>query len=249
MSSGQRLSTAPAGGPLRLTTKSKTVSTMGPSGDYSQAMPRHRRTVQDVMTTAVVAADRLTPYKEIVLLLAEHRISGLPVLADGWQVIGVVSEADLLARRPEGLTAGELMTSPPITVGPDAAIPAVVQAMNRYHVRRLPVTGADRQLIGLVSRRDVLRVFLRPDWDIAADVSRVLGEILTLPAAVDAADLGHRRSGRRRDHRDLGRPIRHRPGGLRSREPVTCGRDVGRGGGGRLQVTAKQAGRSPPGRS
>jgi CBS domain-containing protein len=186
MSSGQRLSTAPAGGPLRLTTKSKTVSTMGPSGDYSQAMPRHRRTVQDVMTTAVVAADRLTPYKEIVLLLAEHRISGLPVLADGWQVIGVVSEADLLARRPEGLTAGELMTSPPITVGPDAAIPAVVQAMNRYHVRRLPVTGADRQLIGLVSRRDVLRVFLRPDWDIAADVSRVLGEILTLPAAVDA---------------------------------------------------------------
>jgi CBS domain-containing protein len=159
---------------------------MASSGDYSQAMPRHRRTVQDVMTTGVVTADRFTPYKEIALLLAEHQISGLPVLADGWQVIGVVSEADLLERRIEGRTAGELMTSPPITIGPDAAIPAVVQAMNRYHVRRLPVTGADRQLIGIVSRRDVLRVFLRPDGDIAADVSRVLAEILPLPVAVGA---------------------------------------------------------------
>jgi len=137
------------------------------------------------MTTGVVTADRLTPYKEIALLLAEHQISGLPVLADGWQVIGVVSEADLLERRPEGRTAGELMTSPPITIGPYAAIPAVVQAMNRYHVRRLPVTGADQQLIGIVSRRDVLRVFLRPDWDIAADVSRVLGAIQAPSRAQD----------------------------------------------------------------
>ena len=153
-------------------------------------VPSHRR-VEDVMTTPVVTADRLTPYKEIVRLLAEHRISGLPVLADGWQVIGVVSEADLLAVRDQaaaprhlGLTAGDLMTAPPVTIPPDAAIPAAVRLMNAHHFRRLPVTGADRQLIGIVSRRDVLSVFLRPDIDIARDVRLVLDEVLAAPATV-----------------------------------------------------------------
>ena len=162
--------------------------------------PSHR-TVEDVMTTPVVTADRLTPYKEIARLLAEHRISGLPVLVDGWQVVGVVSEADLLTAQEKtaqdktaqnrtaahpGLTAGELMTAPAVTIQPDATIPAAVHVMNTKHVRRLPVTGADRQLIGIVSRRDVLGVVLRPDTDIARDVRRVLGEIpLTTSTAVD----------------------------------------------------------------
>ena len=162
--------------------------------------PSHR-TVEDVMTTPVVTADRLTPYKEIARLLAEHRISGLPVLVDGWQVVGVVSEADLLTAQEKtaqdktaqnrtaahpGLTARELMTAPAVTIQPDATIPAAVHVMNTKHVRRLPVTGADRQLIGIVSRRDVLGVVLRPDTDIARDVRRVLGEIpLATPVAVD----------------------------------------------------------------
>jgi CBS domain-containing protein len=167
--------------------------------------PSHR-TVEDVMTTPVVTADRLTPYKEIARLLAEHQISGLPVLADGWQVVGVVSEADLLTAQDTaaqdttaqdttaqnttaahpGLTAGELMTAPAVTIHPDATIPAAVHVMNTHHVRRLPVTGADRQLIGIVSRRDVLSVVLRRDTDIARDVRRILGEIsLATPVAVD----------------------------------------------------------------
>jgi CBS domain-containing protein len=69
------------------------------------------------------------------------------------------------------------MTAPAVTIHPDATIPAAVHVMNTHHVRRLPVTGADRQLIGIVSRRDVLGVVLRPDTDIARDVRRVLGEI------------------------------------------------------------------------
>ena len=161
--------------------------------------PSHR-TVEDVMTTPVVTADRLTPYKEIARLLAEHRISGLPVLVDGWQVVGVVSEADLLTAQEKtaqdktaqnrtaahpGLTAGELMTAPAVTIQPDATIPAAVHVMNTKHVRRLPVTGADSQLIGIVSRRDLLGVFLRPDTDIIDDVRRVLDEVpLTNPASV-----------------------------------------------------------------
>jgi CBS domain-containing protein len=178
---------------------------MAPSGGCPDAMSRRHHTVEDVMTTSVVTADRLTPYKEIARLLAEHRISGLPVLVAGWQVVGVVSEADLLeaqdkaarqaakgtvsricrlrAPRHPSLTAAELMTAPPVTIHPDATIPAAVRAMNTHHVRRLPVTGADHQLIGIVSRRDLLSVFLRPDTDIRHDVRRILGEIpLTHPA-------------------------------------------------------------------
>jgi CBS-domain-containing membrane protein len=151
------------------------------------------------MTTSVVTVDRITPYKEIARLLAEHRISGLPVLKMGRQVAGVVTGADLLAAQartarrlrsagrqawwPRGrphpaLTAGELMSAPALTVGPDATIPAVVRMMGTHHVRMLPVVGEDGTLAGIVSRRDLLRVFLRPDEEIAADVRRVLDEIL-----------------------------------------------------------------------
>jgi CBS domain-containing protein len=180
---------------------------MAPSDGYLDAMFHRHRAVADVMTTSVVTADRLTPYKEIARLLAEHRISGLPVLVAGWQVVGVVSEADLLeaqdkaarqaakgivsricrvrAPRHPSLTAAELMTAPPVTIHPDATIPAAVRAMNTHHVRRLPVTGADSQLIGIVSRRDLLSVFLRPDTDITQDARRALDEIpLTHTAGV-----------------------------------------------------------------
>ncbi len=161
-------------------------------------MTRHPRTVEDVMTTSVVSTDPLTPYKEIARLLAEHRISGLPVLVGGWQVVGVVSESDLLAAQdqaagqvhagPARLTAGDMMTAPAVTIAPDATVTAAVRVLNSQRLRRLPVTGADRQLIGIVSRRDVLSVFLRPDTDISRDVRQVLGEILlTDPAAIAVA--------------------------------------------------------------
>jgi CBS-domain-containing membrane protein len=84
------------------------------------------------------------------------------------------------------LNAGTMMTSPPITIHPDATIPAAARVMNTHHVRRLPVVDADGKLIGIVSRRDLLSVFLRPDADITADVRQVLDEIpFTDPASVD----------------------------------------------------------------
>jgi CBS domain-containing protein len=157
------------------------------------------REVGDVMTTSVVTVDRITPYKEIARLLAEHRISGLPVLKMGREVAGVVTEADLLAaqagtarrlhasvtrswwpHRQEhaALTAGELMTAPAITVGPHVTIPAAARLMNTHRIRRLPVVDDKGRLIGIVSRRDLLSVFLRPDEDIRADIRQVLDEIL-----------------------------------------------------------------------
>jgi len=157
---------------------------------------RHRR-VEDVMTSAVVTVDLLTPYKEIVRLLCEHRVSSLPVLADGWQVIGLVSETDLLAvhdgverrgraaaarrraHRPgrAAHTARELMTAPPVTVRPDATLSAATRVMTTHHVTSLPVTGSDHELIGIVSRRDLLSAFLRPDADITREVRHLVDEM------------------------------------------------------------------------
>jgi CBS domain-containing protein len=165
--------------------------------------PRHRRwarRVSDVMTASVVTVDRITPYQEIDRLLTQHRISGMPVLKMGREVVGVVTETDLLAaedeksrrarmassvdgrrlhrKRPHvSLTAGSLMTAPAITIDPDATIPAAARLMNTHHIRRLPVVDKDGKLVGIVSRRDLLSVFLRPDVDISRDVHQVLDEI------------------------------------------------------------------------
>ena len=164
---------------------------------------RHRRwarRVSDVMTTTVVTVDRITPYQEIDRLLTERRISGVPVLKMGRHVVGVVSEADLLAAEDEtarqarlagalgrrwrfrkqpqvNLTAGTMMTAPAVTIGPDATIPAAARLMNTHRIRRLPVIDETGKLVGIVSRRDLLSVFLRPDGEIAHDARQVLGEL------------------------------------------------------------------------
>ena len=152
------------------------------------------------MTTSVVTVDRVTPYQQIARLLAEHEISGVPVLMMGRLVAGVVTESDLLAAedvtarvarlnaespkrwrlRKSGrasLTAGALMTTPAITIQPDATIPGAARLMNTHHVRRLPVVDSKGKLVGIVSRRDLLSVFLRPDADVAHDVRQVLDEL------------------------------------------------------------------------
>ena len=109
----------------------------GPGNKHHQHHGRWHSRVRDVMTTSVVTVDRITPYKEIARLLAEHRISGVPVLTMGRHVAGVVSEGDLLAARVRStggrwrwlsgrkehhaLVASQLMTSPAITIHPDAS--------------------------------------------------------------------------------------------------------------------------------
>jgi CBS domain-containing protein len=170
---------------------------------------RWHSTVRDVMTTQVVTVDRITTYKEIAELLAEHKISAVPVLTMGRHVAGVVSEADLLAaedlqarkaltgrgehlpwsrgggKQHPPLTAEELMTSPAVTIHPDAPIPRTASVMLSHHVKRLPVVDPEGKLLGIVSRRDLLTVFLRPDEQIASEVRELLAEILFAdPAAV-----------------------------------------------------------------
>jgi CBS-domain-containing membrane protein len=144
-------------------------------------------TVQDVMTTDVVTVGRHTAFKDIAGLFDQHRISAVPVVDAQRHVLGVVSEADLLARQTEpghrmpitpnqrrrhtkaaGCRAHELMTAPAVTVGADADVVTAARLLQRHGVKRLPVLDAAGVLVGIVSRRDLLRVFLRTDHDIAA---------------------------------------------------------------------------------
>jgi CBS-domain-containing membrane protein len=188
-------------------------------GGQSRHTPHHHgrfhSTVRDIMTTDVVTVDRITPYKEIAHLLAEHRISAVPVLAMGRHVVGVVSEDDLLTARDNAarhaqtsktghlpwphhqsrqhpkLTAGEMMSSPAITIHPDAPIPRAARLLHDRHIKRLPVVDPDGKLIGIASRRDLLRVFLRSDTLIAQQVRELLAEILLAdPASVTVAVRG-----------------------------------------------------------
>jgi CBS domain-containing protein len=160
--------------------------------------PRRWR-VRDVMTTDVVTVAKTTPYKQVAKLITEHHVSGLPVLANSGQVLGMVSETDVLRKeegrfraygislsrrtrreraKAEARTAGELMTSPVITIHPDARLGGAAMLMNEHHIRRLPVVDDSGHLIGIVGRADLLKVFLRPDEEIAGEVADVLGSIV-----------------------------------------------------------------------
>ncbi|NYS21086.1 CBS domain-containing protein [Streptomyces sp. DSS69] len=153
-------------------------------------------TVSDVMTHAPVAVGSHASYRQAVELMAESKVSALPVLAGEGRVVGVVSEADLLpkeafreggpppaAQLDEAFKAAavlveDLMSSPALTVHPDAPIAEAARIMARKHVKRLPVVNSEGMLEGVVSRGDLLKVFLRPDQDLLAEIrGEVLGPV------------------------------------------------------------------------
>jgi CBS-domain-containing membrane protein len=151
-------------------------------------------TVKDVMSTNVIAVRQGAPYKEMAAILHEQRVSAFPVLNDDNEVIGVVSEADLLTKEAlEGtvprtllsrqervrkqvnaLTAADLMTTPPVTIGPDEPVTQAARLMFDQRVKRLPVISDDGKLIGIVSRADLLSVYSRPDEEIGHEVAQDL---------------------------------------------------------------------------
>ncbi|MET9087441.1 CBS domain-containing protein [Streptomyces sp. NPDC004237] len=155
--------------------------------------------VSDVMTTTVVSVGRGASFKEIVRLMRDWRVSALPVVEGEGRVVGVVSEADLL-RREEfrdaeevrdavaeagALTAGGLMTAPALTVRPGATLAQAARIMARGGVKRLPVVDEVGVLQGVVSRADLLKVFLRDDEEIAEEVRReVVSYLFPAPASL-----------------------------------------------------------------
>jgi CBS domain-containing protein len=166
-------------------------------------------TVKDVMSTHVIAVRQGAPYKEMAAMLHEQRVSAFPVIDDHNKVIGVVSEADLLTKEAlEGtaprtllsrqervrkqvnaLTAADLMTKPPVTIGPDTPVTDAARLMYNRRVKRLPVTSGDGTLIGIVTRSDVLSVYNRPDAEIQHEVTEdlILGTLLCDPACFTVA--------------------------------------------------------------
>ena len=100
-------------------------------------------------------------------------------------VSGISGRARRVQAKAQARTAAELMTSPVITTHPDASLASAARLMNDHHIRRLPVLDASGTLIGMVSRRDLLQVFLRPDTEITAEIQGVLtGVLLEDPQSV-----------------------------------------------------------------
>ena len=149
-------------------------------------------TVKNVMTTQVVAVRRVATFKEMAATLRQYRVSAFPVIDDDGRVIGVVSEADMLAKealngdpggtitamldrrerdKADGLTADDLMTHPAVTVTPEDAVEHAARLMYTLRVKRLPVIDAGGYLIGIISRTDVLAVYDRPDDEIRAEIT------------------------------------------------------------------------------
>jgi CBS domain-containing protein len=149
--------------------------------------------VASVMTKQVVTARQDTPFKELVAVMSERRVSGLPVVDAEGKPAGVVSEADTLAKqeyqggtvpRPlfarrkrrarwhkaAGLTAAELMTAPAVVIRENETVSAAARLLAKKNVRRLCVVDDAGTLIGVVSRHDVIGTFLRDDDAIRADV-------------------------------------------------------------------------------
>jgi CBS domain-containing protein len=150
-------------------------------------------TVESVMTKEIVTVRPDTPFKELVVLMSERRVSGLPVVDTAGEPVGVVSEADTLAKqeyqggtapRPlfagrkrraqwhkaAGLTASELMTAPAVVIRENDTVSAAARLLAKKNVRRICVVDEAGTLIGIVSRHDVIGTFLRDDDAIRADV-------------------------------------------------------------------------------
>jgi CBS domain-containing protein len=209
-------------------------------------------TVKDVMTTHVIAVRESASFKEMAERLREQRVSAFPVVDGDGKVIGVVSEGDLLIKevldgrdadmpgtisgalghaelqKAAGLTAGDLMTHPAVTIEPDAPVEDAARLMYARRVKRLPVTDATDRLVGIITRADVLAVYSRPDADIGREIRdevipnefrtdparftvTVQDGIVTLEGTPQTTELGH----------DIVRCTRHVQGVVAVRDRLT----------------------------
>jgi CBS domain-containing protein len=169
----------------------------------------HRTTVADVMTAGVVSVRPSMPVVDVASTLFTAAVRAVPVLDDEGDLLGVISEADLMAGiaaaepvqrrwwrprhvhqgvpvgRPGARTAGELMSAALVTIGPDATVAAAARLMREQGVSWLPVLADDR-LVGVLGRSDLLAVFLRPDTAIRAEIEQdvLVDTLFTDPSRV-----------------------------------------------------------------
>jgi CBS domain-containing protein len=133
-----------------------------------RATTRTSVTAKDIMEKPVLAATPLASLRDVATQLVTNEFSGMPVAASDGRVVGVVTESDIVrilieGKRLENLTAGEVMTGPPITVDVDAPIEEVMKKLEENRIVRVPVTNQDK-LVGIIARRDVIRAILEPEF-------------------------------------------------------------------------------------
>lgn len=150
--------------------------------------------IEKLMRTDVITVAPSTSLKDAAALLVQHRISGLPVCDDDGRVVGVLSEADILVKEGgpnerDGLlawvlggdlpdataklrarTVGEAMTAPAITIAPHRLAVSAAREMVERNVNRLPVVDLDGNLVGIVTRADLVRAFIRSDAEIEREI-------------------------------------------------------------------------------
>ena len=170
--------------------------------------------VHDVMTSPVHTVGPDATLKEVAVLLGDHGISGLPVVDDDGALVGIVSKADILMKesavtgerggligllrggadplllhKVEARTAGEAMTSPVLSIEPGRSIAAAAALMLDSRINRLPVVKQG-QLLGIVSRSDLVRAFTRSDADIEREIrEEVLKDMFWLLPTAIAVDV------------------------------------------------------------
>ncbi|MHB8731093.1 MAG: CBS domain-containing protein [bacterium] len=168
---------------------------------------------RELMSTPVVTAHPEATLKELAELMVTHSISGVPVVDRGGDLLGVVSESDVM-EKIEGTIADEteaglprlltvlakaldgapkttarsvadLMTTRVVSADPDATVQQLVHLMITYDVNRIPIVEAGR-LVGIVTRADILRTLVRPDAAIATDLRwRIAHELWIDPDAIE----------------------------------------------------------------
>lgn len=151
------------------------------------------KTVADVMSREPITVKTQTPLNEAIKILAEKNFSGLPVVDDNGQLVGMISETDLMwqetgvnpppyimfldsviylqnpgqyereLHKALGQTVGEVMSLNPITISANKSLKEAAQAMHDHKIHRLPVLGEDEQIIGIITRGDIVRTMATQD--------------------------------------------------------------------------------------
>lgn len=165
---------------------------------------------REIMTSPVITVRPETPFRELVELMMRHRISGLPVVDQTGRLVGIVTEADLLHKeetpppgpplipwhgaslrlerlvdryqKATGTTARDLMTENVVTATEETPVRQVAHLMLSHGINRVPIVR-DGQVVGIVTRADVLKVFTRADAELVQAVREALAEDLWIDPA------------------------------------------------------------------